>query len=64
MSFSRIASLFALAFGWDSPSFNITYGSSPRPINGGTQSGAAAHKRAAKRRRNIRKNPRSAIGQH
>jgi len=60
MSLRRLASLFSLAFSFSEPSFSMTHGNNPRSINGGNRSGAAAHKRAAKKARNIRKNPRSA----
>lgn len=36
------------------PTFAMRYGNNPKPYNGGVASGAAAHKRAARRRRNIR----------
>ena len=36
------------------PSFGQRYGSNPKPYNGGVPSGAAALKRAARRRRNVR----------
>lgn len=60
MSLARLANLFFTALAWSGPSFSTTYGSNPKATNGGQKSGAAAHKRAAKRRRKIRKNPRSA----
>ncbi len=40
------------------PTFGQRYGANPKSHNGGQRSGAAAHQRAALRRRNIRKNPR------
>lgn len=40
------------------PTFGQRYGHAPKSHNGGQQSGVATNKRAAQRRRNIRKNPR------
>jgi len=42
------------------PSFGMRYGNNPKSHNGGQPSGAAAAKRAARKRRNVRKHPRSA----
>lgn len=42
------------------PSFSERYGCNPKAYNGGTRSGAATIQRAARKRRNIRKHPRSA----
>lgn len=60
MNLRRLANLFAMAFSFNEPSFSATHGNNPRSINGGNRSGAAAQKRAAKKSRNISKNPRGA----
>ncbi len=46
--------LDALFVGSPERSFSERYGSNPKATNGGTRSGAAAIKRAARRRRNVR----------
>lgn len=42
------------------PTFGMRYGANPKADNGGQRSGAAAAKRSARKRRNIRKHPRGA----
>lgn len=59
---SLIATLFLMAFGASSYSadFRLMRAARHAPNNGGTRSGAAAAKRAARKRRNVRMHPRGA----
>jgi len=60
MSLNRMLTWFALAFSNPLPSFGMRYGANPKADNGGARSGAAAAKRASRKRRIIQKHPRSA----
>lgn len=59
--FQMMAAALATAASFYEPSEDLFIRHAPRrSINGGTPTGAAAAKRAARKRRNIRKNPRGA----
>ncbi len=60
IAYSGERALAALANSAPVPSFGMRYGANPRPHNGGARSGAAAAKRAARKRRNVRMHPRGA----
>jgi hypothetical protein len=60
MSLNRMLAWFSLAFACNPPTFGMRFGANPRAHNGGGRSGAAAAKRAARKRRNVRMHPKGA----